>query len=68
MQRGLGHPSMEVTLSRLSTTAYFRGHDPQILRSKIDEMLTAGSRYRNLEKALGCGIVFALGTEIPELT
>lgn len=30
------------------------------------EMEDAGSRYKNLERALGTGIVFVLGKDIPE--
>lgn len=30
------------------------------------EMEDAGSRYKNLEQALGTGIVFILGKDIPE--
>jgi chemotaxis receptor (MCP) glutamine deamidase CheD len=32
----------------------------------VKEMLDAGSRYKNLEKALGEGVLFVLGQEISE--
>lgn len=32
----------------------------------VKEMLGAGSRYKNLEKALGKGVLFVLGQDISE--
>ena len=32
----------------------------------VQEMEDAGSRYKNLERVLGPGIVFVLGKDIPE--
>ena len=32
----------------------------------VKEMLEAGSRYKNLEKALGKGVLFVLGQDISE--
>lgn len=32
----------------------------------VKEMLDAGSRYKNLENALGKGVLFVLGQEISE--
>ena len=33
-----------------------------------EEMLRSGSRYRNLERAMNCGICFVLGTVVVEST
>ena len=41
-------------------------YDSNELKDTIQEMIAAGSRYRNIEKELGLGIVFVLGTEVPE--
>ena len=41
-------------------------HDAKELKVRVQEMINAGSRYRNLEKKLGSGVVFLLGTDIPE--
>lgn len=35
-------------------------------RTDLKAMLAAGSRYRNLEKSLGRGVCFVLGTSFPE--
>lgn len=36
------------------------------MTTTLQSMRDAGSRYRNLEKALGQGVVFMLGKELPE--
>ncbi|KIX09314.1 uncharacterized protein Z518_00393 [Rhinocladiella mackenziei CBS 650.93] len=36
------------------------------VESTVEEMLRAGSRYRNLENALGHGVLFVLGKDISE--
>jgi hypothetical protein len=36
------------------------------VENTMKEMLDAGSRYNNLEKALGEGVVFILGKDISE--
>jgi hypothetical protein len=36
------------------------------VRRIVKEMENAGSRYKNLEQALGSGIVFVLGRDLPE--
>ena len=44
------------------------GYDTTELKDKIQEMVAAGSRYMNLEKELGWGTAFVLGTEVADST
>ena len=59
------HPSDDQTASVLFHMGSF-GYELDDLKDKINDMVAAGSRYRNLEKELGLGVTFALGTEISE--
>jgi hypothetical protein len=39
---------------------------PHDVEETVKDMLDAGSRYKNLEKSLGVGIIFVLGKDIAE--
>ena len=45
---------------------HFDGIDFEDVMRTVQEMEHAGSRYKNLERVLGKGIVFILGKDIPE--
>jgi hypothetical protein len=49
-------------LNHLDASQYISHH----VEDTFKEMLDAGSRYRNLQKSLGPGIIFVLGMTIPE--
>jgi hypothetical protein len=42
------------------------GLDTKVFPATVTAMNDAGSRYRNLEKVLGPGVIFVLGNELPE--
>lgn len=46
--------------------AGFSSDDVDKLEEKVQEMVAVGSRYKNLEKEIGLGVAFVLGTSIPE--
>ena len=48
------------------TSEYFGGLACEDVVKTAQEMEDAGSRYKNLERVLGTGIVFILGKDIPE--
>jgi len=47
-------------------SAGFSSDDVDKLEEKVQEMVAVGSRYKNLEKEIGLGVAFVLGTSIPE--
>lgn len=42
------------------------GSNFEVTRDTVNHMIDAGSRYKNIEKALGVGVILALGKDISE--
>lgn len=53
---------MAAFLHQLDASKYI----PNDVEETVKDMLDAGSRYKNLEKSLGTGIIFVLGKDISE--
>ena len=49
-------------LNRLNVHLYPR----ELVIDTVNDMIDAGSRYKNIENTLGNGAIFVLGTEIAE--
>jgi len=62
LKRGISAAKTAEILHRLDATNY--KYDQ--VEETVKEMLDAGSRYKNLEKSLGLGIVFVLGKDLAE--
>ena len=56
----------EETIRSSGTSDSFGGIAFEDVVKTAQEMEDAGSRYKNLERVLGTGIVFILGKDIPE--
>jgi hypothetical protein len=62
MNRGARADQTAEALYRLNASLYPR----ETVIDTVKEMVDAGSRYKNIEKTLGKGAIFVLGTEIAE--
>jgi hypothetical protein len=49
-------------LNQLNASLYPR----EVVINTVKDMIDAGSRYKNIENALGKGAIFVLGTDIAE--
>lgn len=65
LYREVGRPLLPLLISsvRIATTL---DADPQPLQKSIEDMLDFGSRYINIEAAIGRGFCFAAGCQLPE--
>jgi hypothetical protein len=60
--RGATADKTAETLNRFNASLYPR----EVVVDTVRDMIDAGSRYKNIEKVLGKGAIFVLGTEIAE--
>jgi hypothetical protein len=60
---GRAHLALLTSSVRITTTS---GADPLTLEKCIDDMLNFGSRYINIEAAVGSGFCLAVGCQLPE--
>jgi hypothetical protein len=62
MNRGATADQTADVLNLLNASLYPR----EVVIDAVKDMIEAGSRYKNIENALGKGAIFVLGTEIAE--
>jgi hypothetical protein len=58
------YPGDEIVKRMLSESDAFKNE--QEASKALEEMLDKGSRYKNIEKHIGAGAAFALGTKLAE--
>lgn len=62
MSRDLTAEQITDALNRINARSYTR----EMVTATMKDMIDGGSRYNNIENALGKGAIFVLGTEISE--
>lgn len=59
-------PEIETGQNDIEKACVEAGLDSELFSTTVTAMSDAGSRYRNLERVLGPGVIFVLGKELPE--